>query len=88
MIDLDRLKAINDRYGHRSGDRAIAAVGAALAELTRARDTLAALEDPERGRADRLSISWRVAAFAPPISLEMAIATADQRLYARKPSRV
>lgn len=33
MIDLDRLKEINDRYGHRSGDRAIASVGAAVGRV-------------------------------------------------------
>lgn len=33
MIDLDRLKYINDHYGHRSGDRAIAAVGMGLSKI-------------------------------------------------------
>ena len=30
MIDVDHLKALNDRYGHRSGDRAITTIAAAL----------------------------------------------------------
>jgi diguanylate cyclase (GGDEF)-like protein len=40
-IDVDGLKAVNDRWGHREGDRLIAAVGAALAAVVRGGDTLA-----------------------------------------------
>lgn len=38
MIDLDRLKEINDRYGHPEGDRVLIFVGAALEEKARGAD--------------------------------------------------
>jgi GGDEF domain-containing protein len=40
-IDVDGLKAVNDRWGHGEGDRLIASVGAALAAVVRGGDTLA-----------------------------------------------
>lgn len=41
MVDVDRFKPINDRHGHAAGDRALAAVGAVLAQHKRTRDLLA-----------------------------------------------
>ena len=35
MVDLDNFKALNDRYGHAAGDRALSAVGQALRASTR-----------------------------------------------------
>ena len=40
-IDIDRLREVNDRHGHAAGDRALAAVGAALAEEARGHDIVA-----------------------------------------------
>ena len=40
-VDIDRLKAINDRFGHRAGDRAIVAVGRILSTNVRAVDAVA-----------------------------------------------
>ena len=37
-LDIDRFKAINDRFGHAMGDRVIEQVGAALRSTTRAGD--------------------------------------------------
>jgi diguanylate cyclase (GGDEF)-like protein len=41
MVDVDRLKSINDTYGHEAGNRAVALVGDALQRLTRSTDTVA-----------------------------------------------
>ncbi|MCU1381337.1 MAG: hypothetical protein JWL71_34 [Acidobacteria bacterium] len=41
VLDLDRLKEINDTYGHDAGDRALRAVGSVLASTVRASDLCA-----------------------------------------------
>ena len=41
MLDLDRLKEINDTYGHEAGDRALRAVGAVLRSSVRQNDLCA-----------------------------------------------
>ena len=40
MIDLDRFKAINDRFGHQFGDKALRRIAQVIAELCRAYDHL------------------------------------------------
>ncbi len=47
MIDLDRLKHINDTYGHRAGDEVLSSVAAALTDQLRATDTAARLGGDE-----------------------------------------
>jgi diguanylate cyclase (GGDEF)-like protein/putative nucleotidyltransferase with HDIG domain len=41
VLDLDRLKEINDTYGHEAGDRAIRAVGSVLRSTVRSNDLCA-----------------------------------------------
>jgi diguanylate cyclase len=41
MLDVDHLKAINDRFGHSAGDEALRVVGATLRRCTRVTDTAA-----------------------------------------------
>lgn len=41
VLDLDRLKEINDTYGHEAGDRALRAIGAVLRSMVRASDLCA-----------------------------------------------
>jgi diguanylate cyclase (GGDEF)-like protein len=48
-IDLDGLKAINDRYGHFAGDAALIHVGRLLAGLIRSTDTAARIGGDEFG---------------------------------------
>jgi two-component system cell cycle response regulator len=41
MVDLDRLKHVNDRFGHLAGDRALCLVASRLFRVVRAEDVLA-----------------------------------------------
>lgn len=41
IVDVDRFKSINDRYGHPAGDRVLVEVVARLREVTRSGDVLA-----------------------------------------------
>ena len=47
FVDIDNMKAINDRYGHDSGDEAIRAVAEALRQELRSADTIARIGGDE-----------------------------------------
>jgi diguanylate cyclase (GGDEF)-like protein len=47
VLDLDWFKEFNDRFGHRAGDRALVAFGAALGRATRTSDLVARLGGQE-----------------------------------------
>jgi diguanylate cyclase (GGDEF)-like protein len=92
LMDLDRLKGINDRYGHLAGSRALCRVADILRLHCRSIDTAAryggdefALVLPETGElaarqvADRIRAHLQVDEEIPPISLSIGIATFPQR---------
>jgi diguanylate cyclase (GGDEF)-like protein len=47
FLDVDRFKALNDRYGHGAGDRALQAVAAAMREWVRESDEVARIGGDE-----------------------------------------
>jgi len=48
-VDMDGLKPINDKFGHRAGDAALRELGARLKRAARASDTVARLGGDEFG---------------------------------------
>ena len=67
LVDVDRLKALNDRHGHRVGDEALSRVAAAIRSGSRAMDVSArwggdefALLAPDTGREEALHLAERV----------------------------
>jgi diguanylate cyclase (GGDEF)-like protein len=63
-VDLDGLKAINDRFGHKAGDAALVQVARTLVSAVRASDIVARLGGDEFGilleRVDELT-GWNMA---------------------------
>lgn len=49
VIDMDRLKSINDRYGHRTGDAAIREIALRISRIPRKDDTVARIGGDEFG---------------------------------------
>ena len=47
MLDVDRLKPINDTFGHAAGDQVLKAVAATLAKIVRASDVVGRLGGDE-----------------------------------------
>lgn len=49
VVDMDRLKSINDRYGHRTGDAAIREIALRISRIPRKEDTVARIGGDEFG---------------------------------------
>ena len=82
MIDLDRLKAINDTFGHEAGNRAVKLVAEALQRLTRSTDIAARfggdefvmlLPDADRDAAEEVAQRIRNVVFATTLEVDVKI---------------
>lgn len=86
LLDLDELKAINDRYGHLSGNRALKRLSEVIKEHSRATDLAAryggdefavALIDADPGMANqiaqRIAGALREQVEEPPLSVSIGI---------------
>ncbi len=64
FVDVDGLKAVNDKFGHNAGDQALAKIGSLLVASVRKADFVARLAGDEFGilleHADELS-AWKMA---------------------------
>ena len=83
LVDLDRFKGVNDRFGHLAGDALLVEVGRRLELCVRASDTVARLGGDEfavilgevGGREDAAEVAERIcAAMALPFELGEGVA--------------
>jgi diguanylate cyclase (GGDEF)-like protein len=84
LLDLDRFKEVNDRYGHAAGDEVLAAVGDVLTTALRGSDfvgryggeeLVVLLPDTDREGAVRVAEKLRasIEAIEPPAQVERLI---------------
>jgi diguanylate cyclase (GGDEF)-like protein len=91
FVDVDRLKQINDRLGHRAGDRAITAVSTAIRQHLRIHDVAAryggdefAVLCPHTSAHEALALAERIrdavqstAAVGAPLSISIGIESVE-----------
>ena len=75
VLDVDRLKAVNDTYGHKAGDLLLAAVGRLLVQHTRTCDLPARIGGDEFGVV--MPETDKSAAFAVANRLQRALESAS-----------
>ncbi len=82
MIDVDKLKAINDRFGHEAGNRALKLIAECLSRLTRSADICARfagdefvllLKNADRTIAEEVAQRIRNVVFATTLELDATI---------------
>ncbi|HEY6549130.1 MAG TPA: GGDEF domain-containing protein, partial [Vicinamibacteria bacterium] len=97
LLDVDGLKLLNDRHGHRRGDEALERVAEAIRTGSRATDVAArwggdefAILAPNTGRLEALTLAERVRALTaegnPPseaVTVSAGVATFD---FSRRPA--
>jgi two-component system cell cycle response regulator len=92
LLDLDGLKTINDRHGHRAGDEAIRSLADVIRSQLRDTDLGArwggdefAVLAPNTSKADALSLAERIRSLIPerggqwPLSGSVGVATVDPK---------
>jgi diguanylate cyclase (GGDEF)-like protein len=102
MIDVDKFKAINDTYGHETGDQTLIAIGRAILAAIRAREFAARLGgdefvvlllatiDTDADRvAERITTAVRSSTSNPPVTVSIGIAdlSCNTRLAGRSADR-
>ena len=75
MVDIDHFKLLNDRYGHATGDRVLAAVAGAIAQGIRAEDT------PARYGGEEFAVLLRRASAEQAIEVGERIRQSVVRLH-------
>lgn len=78
LIDLDHFKAVNDRHGHRAGDRVLMSLAETLSEHVRASDIQARWGGEE----------FLVLFTGTPLASALPVAEKLRRLFAEHPTRV
>jgi diguanylate cyclase (GGDEF)-like protein len=92
-LDLDRLKELNDRFGHRTGDHALVAVSRSLSKSLRTTDVVARVGGdefaallPETTAHQAQALAWRIVedvarqhelVGAPPLAASIGIVAVD-----------
>jgi GGDEF domain-containing protein len=97
VLDVDRLKPVNDAFGHAAGDQVLKAIAATLSSQVRSSDVVGRLGGDEfaidrlsfvfRGRTVAAGASAGVAILGPHAEAGRALEEADSAMYVRKAQR-